>query len=213
VPNIPGRQSKAYAVTGEDAGGAAPRHPDGRWRLVFPGLYMQCGMAYGHRGRAPKNIVGPIEPAVIEALADPAVRKRLGDLGQDIPRANSNRQKRLAAYQRRRSTKWWPLIKAAESRGIGRARGAGLRPFARGGGRILKSVRTGRLQIESFRTQPLPVQPNHPGPVGLATNSSIYVQLHCTTGPTTKLGDAIHWFDCERRPPIGSTAKPSPWPW
>ena len=51
--------------------------------------------------------------AVIEALADPAVRKRLGDLGQDIPPREQRSPEALGAYQKAEVDKWWPLIKAA----------------------------------------------------------------------------------------------------
>ena len=46
-------------------------------------------------------------------------------------------------------------------------------------------VRTDRPPNRIFRTQPLPVLPNPPGPRWLATNSSTTFNFTCTTGTTT----------------------------
>ena len=74
-----------------------------------------------HRGLAalwlpkgtPKDIVMRLNAAVREALADPAVRKRLVELGQDIPATDQQTPEALCAYQKAEIEKWWPIIKAA----------------------------------------------------------------------------------------------------
>jgi tripartite-type tricarboxylate transporter receptor subunit TctC len=54
-----------------------------------------------------------LNAALAAALADPAVRARLSDLGQDIFPREQQAPEALAAYHRAEIEKWWPLIKAA----------------------------------------------------------------------------------------------------
>ena len=41
------------------------------------------------------------------------VRKRLADIGQDIPPREQQTAEALRAYQKAEAEKWWPMIKAA----------------------------------------------------------------------------------------------------
>jgi hypothetical protein len=41
------------------------------------------------------------------------VRKRLADLGQEIPPREQQTAQALAAYHKAETEKWWPIIKAA----------------------------------------------------------------------------------------------------
>jgi tripartite-type tricarboxylate transporter receptor subunit TctC len=47
------------------------------------------------------------------ALADPTVRKRLTDLGQEISPREQQTPEALAAFQKAEIEKWWPIVKAA----------------------------------------------------------------------------------------------------
>jgi tripartite-type tricarboxylate transporter receptor subunit TctC len=61
----------------------------------------------------PKTITAKLNGAVMDALADPTLRARLADLGQEIfPRAQQTPEA-LGAYQKAEIDKWWPIIKAA----------------------------------------------------------------------------------------------------
>ena len=62
---------------------------------------------------APKEVVMRLNAAVREALADPAVRQRLVELGQDIPPTDQQTPEALYAYHKAEIEKWWPIIKAA----------------------------------------------------------------------------------------------------
>jgi tripartite-type tricarboxylate transporter receptor subunit TctC len=54
-----------------------------------------------------------INGAIVETLADPAVRKRLADLGQEIPPREQLSPAALGAHHRAEIEKWWPVIKTA----------------------------------------------------------------------------------------------------
>jgi hypothetical protein len=49
----------------------------------------------------------------MDALADPAVRQRLADLGSEIPPLDQQTPEFLGAFQKAEVEKWWPIIKAA----------------------------------------------------------------------------------------------------
>ena len=61
----------------------------------------------------PKDIIAKLNAAVVEALADPAVQKRLADLGVDMPPRDQQTPEALRALQKAEAAKWWPMIKAA----------------------------------------------------------------------------------------------------
>jgi tripartite-type tricarboxylate transporter receptor subunit TctC len=49
----------------------------------------------------------------VKALADPTVRQRFVDQGQEMPPRDQQRPEALAAYHRAEVEKWWPIIKGA----------------------------------------------------------------------------------------------------
>ena len=55
----------------------------------------------------------PRASAVVAALADPAVRRRFKDVGQDIWPVAQQTPEALAALQKSEIATWWPIIKAA----------------------------------------------------------------------------------------------------
>jgi tripartite-type tricarboxylate transporter receptor subunit TctC len=64
----------------------------------------------------PKPIMEKLNAAVVDALADPAVRSKLTELGQEIYPRDRQTPEALAAQQKAEIEKWYPIIKAADIR-------------------------------------------------------------------------------------------------
>jgi tripartite-type tricarboxylate transporter receptor subunit TctC len=78
-----------------------------------PGLHSSFWHGLWVPKGTPKDVVAKLHAAVVEALADPALVKRFGDIGQEIwPRAQQTPEA-LAAMQKAEIERWWPIIKAA----------------------------------------------------------------------------------------------------
>ena len=58
-------------------------------------------------------MIATLNAAVVAALADPAVRGKLADLGQVIPPRAEQTPEALGALRKAEADKWWPIIKAA----------------------------------------------------------------------------------------------------
>jgi tripartite-type tricarboxylate transporter receptor subunit TctC len=58
-------------------------------------------------------VIAKLNAAVVDTLADPAVRQRLSDLGQVIATREEQTPAALAAHHKAEIEKWWPIIKAA----------------------------------------------------------------------------------------------------
>jgi tripartite-type tricarboxylate transporter receptor subunit TctC len=58
----------------------------------------------------PKDIVGKLNAAAVEALADPGVRFRLADLGYQVLSDTRQTPEGLGALQKADIEKWWPII-------------------------------------------------------------------------------------------------------
>jgi tripartite-type tricarboxylate transporter receptor subunit TctC len=61
----------------------------------------------------PKDVIAKLNATVTKVFADPAVQKRISDLGMIIPTAAEATPEALGAYHKTEVEKWWPIIKAA----------------------------------------------------------------------------------------------------
>jgi tripartite-type tricarboxylate transporter receptor subunit TctC len=61
--------------------------------------------------RTPKDIIGKLNAAAVEALADRAVRSRVAALGLEIFPRERQTPETLGAMVKADAEKWWPIIK------------------------------------------------------------------------------------------------------
>jgi tripartite-type tricarboxylate transporter receptor subunit TctC len=71
----------------------------------------------GFRCGRPKEIISKLNAAVVGALADPAVRQRFTDLGEEFFSREQQTPEALGALQKADIEKWWPIVKAANIKG------------------------------------------------------------------------------------------------
>ncbi|MET0923857.1 MAG: tripartite tricarboxylate transporter substrate-binding protein [Xanthobacteraceae bacterium] len=112
TPQVRAGNVKAYAVTAKSRLAAAPDVPTVD-EAGLPGYYVLSWHAVWAPKTTPKPVVAKLNAAVVEALADPAVRKRLADVGQEIFSREQLTPEALSAYHRAEIEKWWPMVRAA----------------------------------------------------------------------------------------------------
>jgi tripartite-type tricarboxylate transporter receptor subunit TctC len=112
IPHIKGGKIKAYAVTAKARLAAAPEIPTVD-EAGLPNFYMSIWHAYWVPKGTPRAVIDRLNAAIVESLADPAVQKRLADLGQEIPPRDQQTPEALRAWHKAEIDKWWPLIKTA----------------------------------------------------------------------------------------------------
>ena len=103
---------RAYAVTSDKRLAAAPDIPTVD-ESGLPGFHVELWSGVWVPKGTPKDVVAKLNAAIVEALADPAVRKRMEEAGLDIPPREKQTPEALGAYQQAEVKKWWPMIKAA----------------------------------------------------------------------------------------------------
>jgi tripartite-type tricarboxylate transporter receptor subunit TctC len=112
LPQVRSGSFKAYAVTARTRLAAAPGIPTVD-EAGAPGLYVSAWNGLWAPKGTPRDVIGKLNSAVVDALADPAVRRRLADLGYEIPPREQQTPEALGAFQKAEIEKWWPIIKAA----------------------------------------------------------------------------------------------------
>jgi len=103
---------KAFAMMSKNRWPAAPEVPTGD-EAGLPGLYISNWTGLWAPPKTPKPIIDKLEAAVAAALADPHVRKRYEELGQELPAPGQHTAEALRAFQKAEVEKWGPIIKAA----------------------------------------------------------------------------------------------------
>ena len=108
--------TRAHAVTARTRIPAAPEIPTVD-EAGLPGFYISLWFGLWAPKGVANDVVGKLNGAVVEALADPAVRARIADQGFDIPTRDQQTPAALAAFQKAEIEKWWPIVKEANIKG------------------------------------------------------------------------------------------------
>jgi tripartite-type tricarboxylate transporter receptor subunit TctC len=111
LAHVRGGKMKAFAVMSAGRWAPLPDVPT----MNEVGLDMLWSFWHGLWGpkNLPKPVVDTLNGAVGKAFEDPAVVKRVSDLGMTLPAPNQRTPQALATYHKAEVDKWWPIIKAA----------------------------------------------------------------------------------------------------
>jgi tripartite-type tricarboxylate transporter receptor subunit TctC len=112
LANVRAGKMRAYAVTAKVRVASAPEIPTAE-EAGLPDFHMSVWNAIWVPKGTPKEIVAKLNAAVKEALAAPAVRKHLDELGLSVPPLEQQTPEALGAFHAAEVEKWWPIVKAA----------------------------------------------------------------------------------------------------
>jgi tripartite-type tricarboxylate transporter receptor subunit TctC len=112
LPQIRSGNIKVYAVTAKSRLSVAPDIPTVD-EAGLPGFYVIPWHSLWVPHGTPRDVIAKLNAAAIDALADPTVKQRLADVGQEVVPREQQTPEALAVYYKSEIDKWWPLIKAA----------------------------------------------------------------------------------------------------
>jgi tripartite-type tricarboxylate transporter receptor subunit TctC len=112
VPQVRAGNVKGFAVTAKARLPGLPELPTVD-EAGLPGFYMSNWRGLWAPKGTPADVVAKVNGAVRSALADPTVRKRLAELGQELLPPGQLTPEALGTLQRAEIERWWPIIRAA----------------------------------------------------------------------------------------------------
>ena len=112
LPQVRAGNIKAYAVMAATRLAVAPDIPTVD-EAGLPGFFMSAWQGIWVPKGTPLAVIGMLNAAIVDALADPTVRARLAELGQEPFPREQQTPEALGARQRAEIEKWWPIIRAA----------------------------------------------------------------------------------------------------
>lgn len=111
-PHVRAGKLRAYAVLSKTRWPGAPEVPTIDEAGV-PGLYLPFWHGLWAPKATPRDVVAKLNSAVVESLADPAMQKRLAELGVEIPPRDQQAPEALRVFLKAEIDKWRPIIQAA----------------------------------------------------------------------------------------------------
>jgi len=112
LPHVRDGNIKAYATTGKARLASAPDIPTVD-EAGLPGFYISVWSGMWAPKNTPQDVIAKLNAAVVDALANQVVQRRLADLGQEVPARDQQTPAALAAFQAAEIERWWPIIRAA----------------------------------------------------------------------------------------------------
>lgn len=112
LPQVRAGNIKAFAMMSKARWPAAPEVPTGD-EAGLPGFYISNWTGIWAPPGTPKPIIDKINGAIVAALADPNVRNRYAELGQEIPAPAQQTPEAFRAFHKAEVEKWSPIVKAA----------------------------------------------------------------------------------------------------
>ena len=112
LPHVRAGKIRAYAVTAPERSAAAPDIPTTA-EAGFPGIEVTIWHGLWAPKGTPTEIIAKLSEAAVATLKDPDIRRKLEDLGQDIPTPEQMRPTAFGEFQQREFAKWKPIIDKA----------------------------------------------------------------------------------------------------
>jgi tripartite-type tricarboxylate transporter receptor subunit TctC len=112
ITQVRGGLIKAYAVTAKARLASAPDIPTTD-EAGLPDFHVSIWHGLWVPKATPRDIIAKLNAAVVDALADPAVRSKLADIGQGIFPPDQQTPEAHGAFHKAEIEKWWPIIRAA----------------------------------------------------------------------------------------------------
>jgi tripartite-type tricarboxylate transporter receptor subunit TctC len=103
---------KPYAITGRTRLPSSPDIPTAD-EAGLPGFFASLWYGLWVPKNTPKDIVAKLNATMVQVLADPAVQKRLDELGIQITPLAQQSPEALRGFQKAEAERWWPIIKAS----------------------------------------------------------------------------------------------------
>ena len=111
LPQVRAGKIKAYAVTAKTRSAAAPEIPT----AAEAGFPMEISIWHGlwaPKG-TPADVIAKLNTAALATVQDPEIRKRLEDLGQDLPTPAEMAPDAFAAFHKEEYARWEKILVAA----------------------------------------------------------------------------------------------------
>jgi tripartite-type tricarboxylate transporter receptor subunit TctC len=112
VPQVRDGTIIALAVATPNRNATLPRVPTAQEAGV-PSFNALAWNALFAPGKTPQTIIEKVSAAIQDTMTDPGTRKRLLDLGADMPATEARTPEALAALVKSEIAKWTPIIQAA----------------------------------------------------------------------------------------------------